>query len=388
MFSRSHPILILIERNGFSFFQDTQQNILKFAFTQGVVSNLDISNKSQFVNLLATFIKTNKIIPSSLGIILSDSVIYFKDFPNSAPKTTSKDSKTSTQNANKDLAAGEALDKDHKKEIQDFLENVPFEDVLAKVIKSNHADRVVSANKDLIMTIADTFTNNGSVLEAIVPGFMFAPKANFSSGLNRSNIQAVLGGAETIRMANMLTDQQKFSSPKAWEEAAKDPSEAGLKGKSKNLRQYILIGVFCVLLVVLGIVFYINMIAPSSKPKRQNIPVANSKISPTLIPSVSPAVATAAATVENTKVKILQGSPTSSVSANINRELLEIGFKNIDTETSLSSKTQKPSVVFSQAITTVLKDLIVEQLNKHFGDVAVLESNDTDPTITISTGSF
>ena len=44
MLSKSHPIILFIDRFGFSIYQDTLTTIPKFNFTQDLVSNLDVVN--------------------------------------------------------------------------------------------------------------------------------------------------------------------------------------------------------------------------------------------------------------------------------------------------------------------------------------------------------
>ncbi|KKQ37674.1 MAG: hypothetical protein US55_C0026G0011 [Candidatus Levybacteria bacterium GW2011_GWC2_37_7] len=170
MLSKSHPIILFIDRFGFSVYQDALANIPKFSFTPDLVANLDVISKDQFVNLIGTFIQVNKMVPSSLAVILSDNVIYVKDLVSPAPKLTS------TQGLETDAVD----DKEHEDEVQIFLENVPFEEVLAKVIKVGNINRAVAVNKDLAMTIADTFSSKGFSVEAIAPGFMYGQSANFT----------------------------------------------------------------------------------------------------------------------------------------------------------------------------------------------------------------
>ena len=234
MFSKNHPIILFLDRSGFSVFQDTMADIAKFNFTPDIVANLDVVNKEQFSTLITTFIQINKIVPSSLALVLSDNIIYEKDIQALNSETQ------------------ENIDKEHKEEIQEFLEDIPFEEVLAKVIKIG-VPRIVAVNKDLVMTIADVFVNKGSVLEAIIPSFMYGPNVNFAAGLTQNNIQAILEGSEILKTGNLLTDQQRITSVQGLETEQKEKEK-----KPQNLRLYILVGVFVTLLVILAVV-YLNL---------------------------------------------------------------------------------------------------------------------------------
>lgn len=276
MFSRNHPIILFLDRSGFSIFQDTLPNIAKFNFTQDIVANLDVVNKEQFVNLIATFIQINKILPSSLALVMSDNIIYEKDLENALQKQTLSSEPLG-------LEAQGSIDKEHKEEIQNFLEDIPFEEVLAKVIRTEQLNRIVAVNKDLVMTIADVFVNKGSTIEAIIPSFMYGSNVNFAAGLTQNNIQAILGESGILRTGNLLIDQQKINSLADLATGQKDPpagaesDSAGGEKKPQNLRQYILIGIFVTLLVILAVV-YLNLGVSQTPPSVKTL------ISPTVAP--------------------------------------------------------------------------------------------------------
>lgn len=388
MFSKNHPIILFIDRSGFSVFQDTLPNIPRFNFTPDAVVNLDVVGKEKFVNLITTFIQINKIIPSSLGVILSDTVIYDKNLnPVPAPQTTvpsQPESKPPVSSASKALEMQGNIDKEQKIEIQNFLENVPFEEVLAKVIKINNAGRIVAVNKDLVMTIVDVFANKGAIIEAIIPSFMYGPSINFTQGLTLNNIQAILGGSEVLRIGNLLTDQQRVNTPQTIEEDKQEKEK-----KPKNMRQYILIGAFVILLLILGVV-YLNMgVSQAPSDKKINSPKVNTQTSP---PAGGPTkvqtpIATASADIKNIKVKIVQGSLSSTISGSLKSQLLGIGFDNI-TDTVVDNISEKPSVLFSQNISPTIQNNVIIEIKKILPDISVLEIQDSNSTITISIGKI
>lgn len=358
MFSKNHPIILFIDRNGFSVFQDTQPNILKFNFTPDLVANLDLINKEQFSNLIATFIQINKIAPSSLGVILSDSVIYTKDFPNQPPSNN-----------------------EYKEEIQNFLDDVPFEEVLAKVIKTGNINRIVAANKDLIMTIAGEFANKGSTIEAITPSFMYGQNANFTVGLTLDNALVILENAETLKEGNLLTDQKQ--NPPG---GAKSDLAGGEK-QPQNLRQYILIGVLATLLVILAVV-YLNLGASQTPPPSKKMKSFVETISaPTVTPILTQQqITTVPVDIKNIKVKIVQNSQSDTVASNLKSELLKIGFQDIASEVSQASIPEKSSVVFSQNVPTDVRNIAITEIKKVLPNILILENQDSSLMITILIG--
>lgn len=366
MFAKNHPIILFLDRSGFSVFQDTLPNIAKFNFTPDIVANLDVVSREQFVSLIATFIQINKIVPSTLVLILSDNIIYQKDLP-VLPLS---------------LEAQENIGKERKEGIQEFLEDVPFEEVLAKVIKTDKFSRIAAVNKELAMTIADAFANKGSAIEAIIPGFMYGSNVNFAAGLTQDNIQAVLKESEILRTGNLLTDQQKINSFSDSEAKRKD-SPAGGEKKPQNLRQYILVSVFITLLIILAVV-YLNLGVSQTPP-------VSSRIVPTAPPAGEPTIVQAQASLipvdfKSIKVKITQSSQADEKTANLRNVLLNIGFVDVVNEVSEVSTAEKSSIIFSQSIPADLKYKMITEIKKIFTDVAILENQDSDLTITILIG--
>ncbi len=361
MFSKSHPIILFLDRNGFSVYQDALTNIPKFNFTSDLVENLDVVSKEKFSNLIATFIQINKIAPSSLGIILSDNVVYFKDLINTS-----------------------------KEDVQNFLEDIPFEEVLAKVIKTDQLNRIVAVNKDLVMTISDAFVNKGSVAEAVIPSFLYGPVTNFSSGLTQNNVQAILAGSEVFKIGNLLTDQEKMISPSNMENEQKNPQSNGQK-KPQNLRQYILAGIFVALLIILAVV-YLNLGVSQNPPVKKIKSASAETVSSSLtVPTVTPASTSQTLTatpvdLKSISIKILPTSQSDAIANNLKNDLLQGGFQDIIIQTPQNNIPEKSSIVFSQNIAQDLRNNIVAQVTKILPGIAVLQNQDSNLIITIILG--
>jgi hypothetical protein len=380
MLSKSHPIILFIDRFGFSLYQDTLTGIPKFNFTQDLVANLDVVNKEQLSGLIATFIQINKIIPSSLAVILSDNVIYVRDLESPVQKPV----------PGQDLKTNPNDDKEQEDKVQCFLENIPFEEVLAKVIKTVNVNRVVAINKDLVMTIINAFVSKGSVVDAIIPGFMYGQSVNFTAGLTLDNVRAILGNMEILKSGNLLTDQEKIiPSRNLGGELIGSPEISEVK-KPQNLRQYILIGVFIVLIIILVVVYL-----ASSSPQT---PSQNSKTNPThtVTPSTIPSavkptltqapVASISADFQGIAIKIVQSSQMDKKAADLRSGLLNMGFKDVTSGVSKVSIPEKSSVMFSQDIPEDLRNTIIAEIKEVLPDVSVLESQDSDSTINIVIG--
>lgn len=361
MLSKNHPIVLFIDRNGFTLFQDTQPNIPRFNFTPDIVSNLDVVNREQFSNLIASFIQINKIIPSSLGVILSDNVIYVKD-----------------------LANGE----ESQDKIQAFLENIPFEEVLAKVIKTDTVNRIVAVNKDLVTTIIDAFVGKGSSIESVAPSFMYGQNVNFTIGLTQDNVKTILGNLEILRTGNLLTDQKKIVPP-AVVENEKNP-DPGVK-KPQNIRQYILIGVLATLLVIF-VVVYLNLGASKTPPPTRKLKSseASAVIAPTNQPAGGPTlvqtITIAPNDLKNIQLKIVQNSQSEAAIDSMRNNLLTAGFENIIIEASEATPSEKSSIIFSQDISSDVRDVAIREIKKTLFDITILENQEANLTIIVILG--
>lgn len=372
MRSQNHPIILFIDRNGFSVFQDALSNFPRFNFTPDIVANLDVVNREQFVSLIATFIQINKIIPSSLTVILSDTVIYTKALVNATQSTVQN---PASQNPS---SIPSNVNDEHKEEIQNFLEDIPFEEVLAKVVKINQVSSIVAVNKDLVMTIADVFINKGSAVEAIVPSFMYGPNVSFATGLTQNNIRVIQEESGVLKTGNLLTDQQTIISPQSLEIERIEKEK-----KPQNLSLYLLVGVFVTLLVILTVVYF-NLGASKTPP-------VSSKITPTVPPTSGPTVVQTQASaipidLKSVIIKIIQNSESGEVAASIKNKLLEIGFQDIVNEVSQAKLSERSSVIFSKTVPADVRERAFVEIKKILPDISILESQDPNLTITILIG--
>jgi len=383
MLSKSHPIILFIDRFGFSVYQDTLTNIPKFNFTPDLVANLDVVNAEQFTTLVSTFIQINKIVPSGIAVILSDDVIYIKDLAVSAPKPIPvQDLKTTSNN-----------DGEHKDEVESFLENIPFEEVLARVIKTENLNRVVAVNKDLIMTIINAFIEKGSSIDAITPGFMYGQNVNFATGLTANGVQVILGNAEILRLGNLLTDQEKMILCQDLKGVEADSSPVDAVGKKpQNRRQYVLAGIFIILLVILGVVYFISQRSDENSQVKASAASSVENIVPTVVPTIIPVMTTtSSATVvpinsKTVNIIISHDAQSSTIAASLKTDFSGMGIQNITDEVSEVSIPEKSSVVFSQNISADLRSSIVAEIKKLLPSFSILENQDSNSMVNISIG--
>lgn len=378
MLTKNHPVILFIDRFGFSVYQDVLTNIPKFNFTSDLVSNMDVVNGDQFKSLIATFIQINKMVPSCLVIILSDDIIYIKDLAASQKAIPAQGAKVEPVD-----------DREHQEDIRNFLEDIPFEEVMAKTIRIGEANRVVAVNRDLVMTIMNVFTGKGFAIEAVIPGFMYGQSASFSAGLTASNIPVILGNAETLKLGNLLTDQEKAIPTQGLGGDLKTAPAEKAK-KPQGMRQFILIGVFITLLILLGVV-YLNLGASQAIPKSYKLKssdtAANGANASIVTPTSTQVLPTiAVADLKTVNIKISYSSQFSATAANLKNSLSALGFQNMLDEITEVAIPEKSSVTFSQSIPETLRNSIVTEMKKILPNITILGNQEPNPTINILIG--
>ncbi len=207
--------LIFLDKN--RVFVYDGNGILRLDIPETVIRDVDIIDKSGFDSLVDSFIKTRKLAPSQVWLVLADGICFSKDIVETDPLKIEGD-------------------------VKDFLEAVPFDKVISKRYRSGTGIRVIATNLEYIEALVEIFDKDGFVTEGIVPGAMF-PGFATRKVLDADFARYILGNKSLMRTGNMLT---KIALPVSTPEAP----EAHKKSK---LLPY-LIGGFTILLIILVVV--------------------------------------------------------------------------------------------------------------------------------------
>ena len=387
MFSKNNPVVLFLDRTGFSVFQGTLVNIVKLPFSQEIVSNLEVINRDQLFALISSFIDKNRINSSILIVLLADSVVYEKDLSKILPKPQSLPANNANPLSNQKAIDFMNREQQIKTEIQNFLQNIPFEDILAKVIKTESLMKLVAVNKDLIFSTTDPFVKKGFLIESIVPCFLYGSTVTFTNGLTSDIARLVLRKPELLKIGNLLTDQEKVNAP---QNAYENEKEEEKEKTDQSKRKYMLIAIFVVLLVILGILVIGNLTQNKSLNNNvKNIP-KNTLISSSPTPiSAKPdlPIGSASANLNMADVKIIiQNSQSESISGSLKEALAKIGFKNIITEDFQGAVPEKSSVIFSDDIPAEIRQNTILEINKLLPNILILEGGIPGSKITIIVG--
>lgn len=378
---KEHPIIIFLDRNGFLLYQDTLSNVWQFPFSQDLVQNLDVINKLQLVNSIGSFIQTNKLIPSSLIIILADSVIFQKSL------SLQKNQEDGLPQEDKTINKSQidfSIKEQQEKEIKKFLDSVPFEEILAKVVNNT---RLVATNKDLLEGVVHPFKKMGCNVEAIVPAFMYQQYIDFSQGLSQNIAKIVLQQGDLLKLGNMLTNQQAVE-PK---QDSNDQPQNVPKEKPNNTRQFVLIAIFVFLIIVLVIVYLISrtsLTPPSSSQNNVLQPSeSQSNTAPTAALQATPTIAPPTAIdLKTIEIAVVKNQETEILASALKNLLTQSEFLNVTLQDSTGPIPAKSSILFSKSIPEHARQKVIVEIKKLFPDISIQESQDNGSAITIIVG--
>lgn len=230
--------IIYLDKARFDLYDGGRKAIFRFTFKSEVARDFEIVNKDQLYSQIKSFVESNKLLHSPLIIILSKSTLFEKDFT-SIPK------------------------EQQEVEVQKFLDNMPFEIISSKILKTEKEYKAVATNGYFIECIKNAFERLGFVVTCVIPSFVLG---NIGDGLNQEMAKLTLSRIDSVKQYNLLTNgSQTTTSQKKEEEGVKIDEKINQKNKKKNL---IAAGIFVLFIVVLFIIVFIVLSSQNTSLKR------------------------------------------------------------------------------------------------------------------------
>jgi hypothetical protein len=417
--------ILLLDKQKLDCFVFPYSATVSFAIPQTVLRNMDIIDKNAFILSVREFIQKNKLPLSSFTLILHENVLFEKQFPTvtghsevkppvqahsqgsnpvqtgkaAAPPTpqpamavppqtvkpvTTVQPYVSTQNLKEktEKISLERQREDEEKEIQRFIDSVPFEEVSVTQLKTPTATTVIGTNKVLLLTLREAFEQDGSSIDTAVPATLFGKDVNLANGLTLEVARVLLQRSENIKGQNMLIEEKKLS------DTAQGSVQLGLPQKdSEKKRLFAMAGVFGLLIIIL-VVLFMRMNAENAElaekarqKKKTPAPVA---ALPTAVPTAeTPVASSSAIDVSEITVQISANSSTASTAAEIRQILTGSGFKSITLQ-QVNITSSRTVILFSSDIPDALRETVVEVLSAIITDPGVQESTAADSSIRIT----
>lgn len=411
--------IVYLERSSFSYFTDNGTTFT-FTYPAASIKELDVIDEHLFTIEATNFLSSNKIAPQTVMIVLSADILYEKDFVFEIPNTTTKENQqkikdvdkkseeTSPQNPpdNKVSVNVEAQPspdsspnpsdpitpntnqgqvsmsaQERLAVMQTFIDVVPFDEIASKSYKIDKITKLVVTNKSLYEVMVRILNKLNFIVDSVVP-ITVIPKGILDTPvINQENSKKILRKFENVAVFSLL-EENSF----ALSQAALSPHGITMSTKVSTKREYLLIGVFGLLILILGIVVYSTFLSPSKDRKIASEFRAVSPtvvILPTAIPTPVP-VSTVSAQLSKEFLRIqITGGTTSQVNL-LRQDFINNGYKNITPSPNNVPSAGRATVVFSSLLTTEIKDSILEQLRQSFLNVTAQEAEISDVDIIVN----
>lgn len=243
--------VIYLQRDRFQIYSPLLPSVLEFRFVPEMIRDLDIVNEELLEGVTKIFIAQNKIPAGNLVMFLADNIAFVKDFKKADPSPT--DAKEE-EGSSVDTAKNALLEK----QVKEYIEVAPFEEVASKRFVINNGVRVFTTNKDLYMSIKKAFEKEGFKIDMVIPGLLLGNNISAQPTLTPQIADFVLQHVNTLKQNNLLSEDiisEVIKEEPQEENNNYEVKEEKPKPKDKK-RLLLLIGVFALLLVILAVVYF------------------------------------------------------------------------------------------------------------------------------------
>ena len=348
--------LVVLDSKSLVFFD--HKTFFELKFPKNTVNDLEIVGLENLNEALHKFIKENKITSNNIIMVLNSNLFFEKILKDSG---------------------------DIYKEISNFIELTPFEEVCSKTIQLDGETRILSTNKKLVTTIKDILEKEGLDIQLVIP-YLALDKHS----LNTENILEVNGKKDLDQLLkqllpyNLLTENTVLNGKPA-EKPKKEPKRQLFlqerENNPKSKRPLVLLSIFIALIFVLiGLVLFMNR-KPPEEFTAPEIPQSMPLIAPI---GSDQQEQTSGKTVENTTIKVVYDNNLDSAVL-LTKGLSSLGFNSVILEKAGSeSNTSKTYIDFSTNYPQSLRDKLIGETNKIFVDTVVQDSEVSDYDVVIT----
>ncbi|OGH23527.1 MAG: hypothetical protein A2698_00680 [Candidatus Levybacteria bacterium RIFCSPHIGHO2_01_FULL_42_15] len=196
-------------------------NYLLLKFPPDVVSDQEIVDLENFSKLFWEFFQQHQVTPSHILILLSTGLTFEKEFP--------------------DTLSSIDVDKD----IKEFIDTVPFDEIVSNIYKLNKKEKVVAINKKLCDEILSILGKLQFQVIAFVPESIAHEVV--SELANNLDLSVLLSNADYLKQYSLLKTENT------------EMYKTTGKKKTEKKRLIFLGGVFFILLAILMVLLIGNV---------------------------------------------------------------------------------------------------------------------------------
>lgn len=250
MFSQKLLGVIYLDRNRLDWARPTDLVVVSCPLPETAVADLEVISQIRLDQCIRSFVEAQKIVSCSLILLLSPNVFFEKDLSNVGGNQ---------------LAA----------ETENFLEIIPFENIVKKTLVFDTKTKIIAANRNLIDGIDSALKKVNCSVLSVLPTTILNGAIN-KNGLDPAVSQNLIHHLDAFRQFNLLEEKsQKI-------DHVDKPGPSPKRKSKRNL--FVLAGIFICLIAVL--VFLIWRSRQPVSPRRDAPAALPSIPTPTLIPTL------------------------------------------------------------------------------------------------------
>jgi hypothetical protein len=346
-------------------------SILELRFSPTMIRDLDIIDSALVEQTIKMFVSNGKIVPLQIVFLLADNTYFIKDIVKNPTQSTENIQTT----------------------IDEFIEHVPFDNVVSKTVPLQNGDRVIATNKDFYESIAIAFEHQGFTVACVLPSIILGNGTSIRQLLDVALAQVAMQKAPSLKQYDLL-HQQVFQSqlkhdPEELEEEERELIQQKTPDKKKI---YTLVGVFATLIVLLVIVYVQSQTPPTpprqpaladNTPKRQATPSQGANEIAIMTTPTPEAMSLGIGQAKTLSLQIVSASSSASDAQLLREKLASYSFKKITLLDKSSLGTTNTIVLFSNTINQSVKDSVLDEVSKMAKNISVQEKPADEYDITI-----
>lgn len=373
--------IVYLQKDKFQIFSPFLGNILEFRFVPEVMRDLDVINSALLDNLVKVFVTNGKIPPSNLIFVLADNAYFTKDFfINPQQKTPAPTVSVAV--------SSEVL----QKQIDEFVEHVPFDNVVSKTLPLKNGMKVCATNKDFYEAVSFALGQLGFTTESVIPGLVLGNGMSARPVLDQVIVNMVLQRANIYKQYDLLKQQVFQPQAKQETEEVDEVEFDHSQSKKPNKKRLIALSSIMASLLLVLIIVYVQTQAPPTPPKQPahadtSAPASSvnqiSNVGPTTLVAISPP---SKLQTQDLTVQIVNASSSPLAAKNLLERMHLYQFKNVVLQVQSPVGSAATIVSFSSNTSQPVRNTVLDEVKKIKSNITVQEKPSAQYDITIVVG--
>jgi hypothetical protein len=383
--------IIYLQKDKFQLYSPFLRQIVEFRFVPEIIRDSDVINPEMLESLIKVFVANTKIPPGNLTIILADNSYFVKDFV-LPPQPKPVKGQPQQPTAQMTMETIHVLS-------MNFVEHIPYENVVSKSIPIKDGIRVCAVNKDFFDSIANSFIKLGFTVDTVYPGFVLGNNLSARPVLDNAFVNAYFSKVSTLKAFDLMQEDVYKPQPREGLETSAEMEIDYTDDKNKKpdkKRLYGMVGLLTVLLIILVVVYMQSLTPPpvAQTPATQGStvqpvqPAAESVNTAPVVTTVPESEDTGSTTTTDIKasdiaVQITAAAGSETTAQTLRDAFSKFSFKTLTVSSQSKATTTSTVVSFSASVNQTVRNAVLVEIRKVKTNVTVQERQEGDYDITI-----